>query len=115
MKEIEQVLGVNHQTKFAIEEALWDLMAKKLQTPAVNLIGSTAGSQLLEALQLHFCASLPDLFGGTEISEFESLTNDPASGLTVEHGMLKLPTAHGLGVKINPAKLREATGFSEAK
>ena len=37
--EVEQVLGGNFQTKFAIEEALWDLLAKKLQTPVVNLIG----------------------------------------------------------------------------
>ena len=39
LHEIEQVLGANFQTKFAIEEALWDLLAKKLQTPLVNLIG----------------------------------------------------------------------------
>ena len=37
--EVEQVLGANFQTKFAIEEALWDLLAKRLQTPLVNLIG----------------------------------------------------------------------------
>lgn len=41
-------------------------------------VGSTAGSQLLEAMQRHFCASLRDLFGNAEIGEFESLTNDPA-------------------------------------
>src|SRR5215813_3980955 len=39
LREIDQVLGANFQTKFAIEEALWDLLAKKLQTPLVNLIG----------------------------------------------------------------------------
>jgi L-alanine-DL-glutamate epimerase-like enolase superfamily enzyme len=78
-------------------------------------VGSTAGSQLLEAMQLHFCASLPDLFGGAEIGEFESLTNDPASGLAVVHGALELPDAPGLGVKIDQDKLRETTGFWEAK
>jgi L-alanine-DL-glutamate epimerase-like enolase superfamily enzyme len=78
-------------------------------------VGSTAGSQLLEAMQLHFCASLPDLFGGAEIGEFESLTNDPASGLVVQHGSLELPNAPGLGVKIDQDKLRETTGFWEAK
>lgn len=78
-------------------------------------VGSTAGSQLLEAMQLHFCASLPDLFGGAEIGEFEPLSNDPASGLVVEHGPLKLPNAPGLGVKIDPDKLRETTGLWEAK
>ena len=33
LREVEQVLGANFQTKFAIEEALWDLLAKRLQTP----------------------------------------------------------------------------------
>jgi L-alanine-DL-glutamate epimerase-like enolase superfamily enzyme len=78
-------------------------------------VGSTAGSQLLEAMQLHFCASLPDLFGGAEIGEFESLTNDPASGLVVERGSLKVPSSAGLGVKIDHEKLRETTGFWEGK
>ncbi len=78
-------------------------------------VGSTAGSQLLEAMQLHFCASLPDLFGGAEIGEFESLTDDPASGLTLERGVLQLPNSPGLGVRIDHDKLRETTGFWEGK
>jgi muconate cycloisomerase len=78
-------------------------------------VGSTAGSQLQEAIQLHFCASLLDLFGGAEISEFESLTNDPASGLVVENGALRVPDVPGLGVTIDPGKLRETTGLWEGK
>lgn len=78
-------------------------------------VGSTAGSQLLEAMQLHFCASVPDLFGGAEIGEFESLTNDPASGLVIEHGALQLPNSAGLGVQIDLEKLRETSGFWEGK
>jgi L-alanine-DL-glutamate epimerase-like enolase superfamily enzyme len=74
-------------------------------------VGSTAGSQLLEAIQLHFCASLTDLFGGAEISEFESLTNDPASGLLVENGALRVPNVPGLGIVIDHDKLRETTGL----
>jgi L-alanine-DL-glutamate epimerase-like enolase superfamily enzyme len=78
-------------------------------------VGSTAGSQLLEAIQLHFCASLPDLFGGAEIGEFESLTNDPASGLVVENGALRVPMVPGLGVMIERDKLTETTGLWEGK
>jgi L-alanine-DL-glutamate epimerase-like enolase superfamily enzyme len=78
-------------------------------------VGSTAGSQLLEALQLHFCASLPDLFAGAEIGEFESLTDDPASGLTVEQGSLRVPDRPGLGVDIDMDKLRETTDFWQPK
>lgn len=78
-------------------------------------VGSTAGSQLLEAIQLHFSASLPDLFGAAEISEFESLTNDPASGLVVENGALRVPNVPGLGVVIDHGKMRETTGLWEGK
>jgi L-Ala-D/L-Glu epimerase len=78
-------------------------------------VGSTAGSQLLEAIQLHFCSSLPDLFGGAEIGEFESLTNDPASGLVVENGTLRVPNIPGLGVMIDREKLRETTGSQQGK
>src|SRR5215467_3450777 len=46
LREVEQVLGANFQTKFAIEEALWDLLAKKLQTPLVNLIGGACRSEV---------------------------------------------------------------------
>jgi L-alanine-DL-glutamate epimerase-like enolase superfamily enzyme len=78
-------------------------------------VGSTAGSQLLEAMQLHFCASLPDLFGGAEIGEFASLTDDPASGLVFENGALRVPAAPGLGVTLEYANLRETTGFWQGK
>jgi L-alanine-DL-glutamate epimerase-like enolase superfamily enzyme len=78
-------------------------------------IGSTAGSQLLEAIQLHFAASVPELLGGAEIGEFESLTNDPARGLAVENGTLRVPSAPGLGVAIDHDKLRETTGLWEGR
>jgi L-alanine-DL-glutamate epimerase-like enolase superfamily enzyme len=78
-------------------------------------VGSTAGSQLMEGLQLHFCAALPELFAGAEIGEFESLTNDPASGLIVENGTLRVPELPGLGVKIDHDKLRETTSFWDGR
>jgi L-alanine-DL-glutamate epimerase-like enolase superfamily enzyme len=78
-------------------------------------VGSTAGSQLMEAMQLHFCASLPELFAGAEIGEFESLTDDPASGLAIENGSLRVPRVPGLGVEIDKDKLRETTSLWQAK
>jgi L-Ala-D/L-Glu epimerase len=78
-------------------------------------VGSTAGSQLMEAMQLHFCASIPDLFAGAEIGEFESLTDDPASGLTVTDGKLSVSNRPGLGVDIDMNKLQETTGFWQPK
>jgi len=78
-------------------------------------IGSTAGSQLMEAMQLHFCASIPDLFAGAEIGEFESLNDDPASGLTVEQGTLRASDRPGLGVDIDMNKLQETTALWQPK
>ena len=39
MREIESSLYHNHQIKFAVEEAMLDLLAKKLNTPLYNLLG----------------------------------------------------------------------------
>jgi len=78
-------------------------------------VGSTAGSQLMEAMQLHFCAAIPELFAGAEIGEFESLNDDPASGLTVNEGQLSVSNRAGLGVDIDMTKLQETTSFWQPK
>jgi len=78
-------------------------------------VGSTAGSQLMEAMQLHFCAAIPELFAGAEIGEFESLNEDPASGLTVKEGRLIVSEKAGLGVDIDMTKLQETTAFWQGK
>jgi L-alanine-DL-glutamate epimerase-like enolase superfamily enzyme len=78
-------------------------------------VGSTAGSQLMEAMQLHFCAAIPELFAGAEIGEFESLNEDPASGLNVNEGKLSVSNRAGLGVDIDMNKLQETTAFWQPK
>ena len=78
-------------------------------------VGSTAGSQLMEAMQLHFCAAIPELFAGAEIGEFESLNDDPASGLNVTEGKLSVSNRAGLGVDIDMNKLQESSGFWQPK
>jgi len=78
-------------------------------------VGSTAGSQLMEAMQLHFCAAIPELFAGAEIGEFESLNDDPASGLNVTEGKLSVSNRAGLGVDIDMNKLQESTAFWQPK
>jgi L-alanine-DL-glutamate epimerase-like enolase superfamily enzyme len=69
----------------------------------------------MEAMQLHFCASIPELFAGAEIGEFESLNEDPASGLTVTEGKLSVSNRPGLGVAIDMNKLQETTAFWQPK
>ncbi|HWH76574.1 MAG TPA: enolase C-terminal domain-like protein [Candidatus Binatus sp.] len=78
-------------------------------------VGSTAGSQLMEAMQLHFCATIPELFAGAEIGEFESLNEDPASGLMVQDGQLSVSEQAGLGVDIDMTKLQETTALWQPK
>jgi L-alanine-DL-glutamate epimerase-like enolase superfamily enzyme len=72
-------------------------------------VGSTAGSRLMEAAQLHFAATLLDLMGGAEIGEFESLSNDPVSGLEVSNGSLQLSNEPGLGVQVDLSQAKETT------
>lgn len=69
----------------------------------------------MEALQLHFCAAIPELFAGAEIGEFESLNDDPAWGLRVTEGKLSVSNRAGLGVDIDMSKLQETTAFWQAK
>lgn len=78
-------------------------------------VGSTAGSRLMEAMQLHFCASIPDLFAGAEIGEFESLQDDPASGLDVHDGQLIVSDRPGLGLDMDMGKLQETTSLWQPK
>jgi L-alanine-DL-glutamate epimerase-like enolase superfamily enzyme len=69
----------------------------------------------MEAMQLHFCATISELFAGAEIGEFESLNDDPASGLTVTDGRLSVSNRPGLGVNIDVSKLQETTAFWQPK
>ena len=69
----------------------------------------------MEAMQLHFCAAIPELFAGAEIGEFESLNEDPASGLNVNEGKLSVSNRAGLGVDIDMNKLQETTAFWQPK
>ena len=39
MRDIDLAIGGNVQLKFAVEEALLDLQAKRMQTPLFNLFG----------------------------------------------------------------------------
>jgi len=78
-------------------------------------IGSTAGSQLMEAAQLHFAATIMDLMGGAEIGEFDSLSNDPASGLEVINGSLRIRDVPGFGVDVDLSKMQETGPIAQTK
>ena len=72
-------------------------------------IASTPGSRLMEAGQLHFAASTPNMFGGCELGEFAPLLDDPATGLEIVNGSLAVPLGAGLGVQIDLCRASETT------
>jgi len=49
------------------------------------------------------------MFGGCELGEFDPLLEDPASGLDIVNGCLKVPMGPGLGVKVDLSNARETT------
>ena len=46
MKQIDFAIGANFQLKFAVEEALLDLQAKRMKTPLFNLFGGLSRRQV---------------------------------------------------------------------
>lgn len=66
----------------------------------VSLRTGETGSRLLSAVSLHFVASTENISYACELGEFSRILNDPAYGMEVEHGVLKIPSAPGIGVPV---------------
>ncbi len=63
-------------------------------------VGAAVGSRLVNAACMHFIASTPNVDYACEIGEFARLLNDPAEGLEVESGRVRVPRGPGLGVSL---------------
>jgi len=63
-------------------------------------IGATVGSRILAAAALHLAGATAEIGEPCELAEFARLRDDPAEGLEVERGHLRVPTAVGLGVRL---------------
>jgi L-alanine-DL-glutamate epimerase-like enolase superfamily enzyme len=63
-------------------------------------IGATVGSRILAAAALHLAAATPAIGEPCELAEFARLLGDPAEGLEVERGRLRVPHGVGLGVHL---------------
>lgn len=70
-------------------------------------IASTPGSILMEAGQLHFAASTINMIAGAELAFFETLSDDPASGISIVDGALRPPQLPGLGIEVDLTNARE--------
>jgi L-Ala-D/L-Glu epimerase len=67
----------------------------------VALRTGTTGSRILSAASMHFVASTENISYGCELGEFHRMLNDPAYGYEVENGILKVPSAPGIGIPVH--------------
>ncbi len=65
------------------------------------LVGTTPGSRLADAANVHLAASLRNLTLPCEIGEFERMADDPCAGLEIVDGFLSPPPRPGLGVEVD--------------
>ena len=69
-------------------------------------VGAAVGSRIVNAACMHFVASTSNIDYACELGEFERLLDDPAEGLEIERGELRVPREAGLGVRVRrPAVL----------
>jgi len=69
------------------------------------LVGTTPGSRLADAANVHLAASLRNLTLPCEIGEFERMADDPCTGLEIVDGFLSPPPRPGLGVEVDLKKV----------
>jgi muconate cycloisomerase len=69
------------------------------------LVGTTPGSRLVDAANVHLAASLKDLTLPCEIGEFERMADDPCAGLEIVDGFLSPPNRPGLGIEVDLKRL----------
>ena len=69
-------------------------------------IGAHVGSRVLAAAALHVAAASPEVSDVAELGEFARLRDDPAEGIEVEGGMLRVPEGPGLGVRLRVATVQ---------
>jgi L-alanine-DL-glutamate epimerase-like enolase superfamily enzyme len=65
------------------------------------LVGTTPGSRLVDAANLHLAVSLRDLTLPCEIAEFERMADDPCTGLDTADGFLSPPDRPGFGIEVD--------------
>lgn len=63
-------------------------------------LSNTAGSMVGDAAAVHLAASTPGISSLCELGEFEIVTGDPFSGLSIEKGAIRVPEGEGLGVSL---------------
>jgi len=67
----------------------------------VKCLVACVGSRILSAACMHLVASTSNIHYACQIAEFPRFINDPATGLEVDNGVLRVPSAPGLGIEVN--------------
>jgi len=67
----------------------------------VHCLVACVGSQIYSAACMHFVASAKKIDYACQLGEFVRFPNDPASGLEIKNGMLRVPHGPGLGIEVN--------------
>ena len=65
------------------------------------LIGTTLGSQYVDAVGAHFAAATGNMTFGCELGEYTRLRDDPVSGLQEKDGCVTVPEGLGVGITLN--------------
>lgn len=63
-------------------------------------VGAAVGSRIVNAACMHFVASTSNIDYACELGEFARLLGDPAEGLEIERGELRVPHEGGLGIRV---------------
>ncbi len=67
----------------------------------IKCVISCVGTRILSAASMHFIASCGHLDFACQIGEFARFNNDPATGLEIDNGMLRVSHRPGLGIQVN--------------
>jgi len=108
VSDVLRLVSTQAATSFCLKIGKMGGIGKVKKTAAIceaaNVLcrmGVAAGSQLVGAANMHIIASTPNLGFAPEAGHFLEYSNDPAEGLEVKNGKVRVPTGPGLGVKVN--------------
>jgi len=72
------------------------------------LVGTTPGSSLIDAANVHFITSSPSIDSPCEIGESFRMQNDPVTGLKIINGFANILYGPGIGINLELEALGEA-------
>lgn len=75
--------------------------AAMCQAANVQCRMAMTSTRIAASAAMHFVASTPNIAYACELGEFHRFTQDPASGMEVKDGKLRVPSGPGLGIEVH--------------